>query len=241
MSVSRFFKKVVPKTVKDVPVFWEGKETTLRVRWDSRARHLKLRCVGGRPHLRLTSPPHVTFEDALIFFEKHRVWAFEALNGVSVPRLLSLGDSISLLGESLTIGPGETRSVRRLGNMLEVKAACTHEVDMRVRRWLKLQALAFFTAQSEKFAVALGVNKPAVRIRDMKSRWGSCSNRGHLTYNWRVIMAPQEVASYLCAHEVAHLLHMNHSAAFWGVVESLCPGYVLHRNWLKTEGKTLFF
>ena len=78
-----------------------------------------------------------------------------------------------------------------------------------------------------------------ITFRDTKTRWGSCSAQKSISLNWRLILAPPDVAQYVCAHEASHLLHMNHSKAFWNIVEGLCPAYKTHRKWLKQQGQSL--
>ncbi len=112
---------------------------------------------------------------------------------------------------------------------------------MLLRMWLKQRSLHFLAEQSKLYAVQLDVSINRIGIREVKSRWGSCSHSKNLSYSWRLIFAPEEVAKYVCAHEVSHLRHMNHSKEFWQTVESICADYKVHRQWLKTHGKTLFF
>ena len=76
-------------------------------------------------------------------------------------------------------------------------------------------------------------------MRDQTSRWGSCTAEGVLSYSWRLILAPPHVLDYLAAHEVAHLIEMNHSARFWRVVERICPDFERAKNWLNTQGNAL--
>jgi predicted metal-dependent hydrolase len=79
----------------------------------------------------------------------------------------------------------------------------------------------------------MGVRPASLTIRNQKSRWGSCSTRGTLSFNWRLIMAPPEVLDYVVVHELAHMMEHNHSKAFWALVAKYCPDYLAHRNWLK--------
>ena len=79
-----------------------------------------------------------------------------------------------------------------------------------------------------------------VTLKDTKSRWGSCSNKNNINYNWRVIFAPEYVIDYLVCHEVSHLRYQNHSSDFWQCVKDLCPCYEEGRRWLKSKGKELF-
>ncbi|MDB2415501.1 M48 family metallopeptidase, partial [Rickettsiales bacterium] len=76
-------------------------------------------------------------------------------------------------------------------------------------------------------------------IKDTKSRWGSCSSNGNLSFCWKLVLAPEEVFKYVIAHEVSHLKHMNHSPEFWKQVQSLMPNYKTHCKWLKLNGHNL--
>lgn len=78
-----------------------------------------------------------------------------------------------------------------------------------------------------------------ITIRDQKTRWGSCSAKGTLSFNWRLMLAPPEILDYVVIHELCHLTYMDHSAAFWRKVESVCPGYRTARRWLKDHGHEL--
>lgn len=78
-----------------------------------------------------------------------------------------------------------------------------------------------------------------ITIRDQKTRWGSCSSKGTLSFNWRLMLAPPAVLDYVVVHELCHLMHMNHSKAFWNAVEEIMPDYKIHRKWLKENGNKL--
>ena len=78
-----------------------------------------------------------------------------------------------------------------------------------------------------------------ITIRDQKTRWGSCSSKGTLSFNWRLMLAPPAILDYVVVHELCHLTHMNHSPMFWQAVESVCPDYKIARKWLKEHGNEL--
>ena len=101
-------------------------------------------------------------------------------------------------------------------------------------------ARAVLEEQSHLCASAIGATVNCTSVRDTKTRWGSCSPNGNLSYSWRLIFAPSSVSHYVCCHEVAHLLEMNHSPKFWKVVEGLCPDYKKQRQWLRANSSTLF-
>jgi predicted metal-dependent hydrolase len=89
-------------------------------------------------------------------------------------------------------------------------------------------------AQSE--AAALGVAYTRLTLRDQRSRWGSCSSKGALSFNWRLVLAPHDVLDYVVVHEVCHLVEHHHGSAFWQLVERRRPGYREAKNWLDTHG-----
>lgn len=84
-----------------------------------------------------------------------------------------------------------------------------------------------------------GGSYSSITVRDQKTRWGSCSSRGTLSFNYRLIFAPPAVLDYVVVHELCHLTHMNHSKEFWNLVGSVMPDYKKHRKWLKEHGREL--
>ncbi|MBT4132840.1 MAG: M48 family metallopeptidase, partial [Rhodobacterales bacterium] len=92
---------------------------------------------------------------------------------------------------------------------------------------------------SDYFAKLLGCKIKSITLRDTTTRWGSCTTNGSLMYSWRLMMAPREVQNYVAAHEVCHLIEMNHSPNYWKLVESVVPTYKADRSWLKLNGNLL--
>ena len=97
-----------------------------------------------------------------------------------------------------------------------------------------------FTRKTAYYARIMGVSYGRIAIREQKTRWGSCSSKGNLNFNWRLILAPEEVLDYVVVHELAHRREMNHSKAFYAVVESVLPDYRQARRWLRDHGASLF-
>ena len=89
------------------------------------------------------------------------------------------------------------------------------------------------------FAEIMGVDYGRITVRDQRTRWGSCSAKGNLNFNWRLILAPGEVLDYVVVHELAHRREMNHSKRFWSLVEMVLPDYERRRRWLKENGEAL--
>ena len=100
-------------------------------------------------------------------------------------------------------------------------------------------AKEYFPKRAAYFRQFTGGTYNRITIRDQKTRWGSCSARGTLSFNWRLMLAPPAILDYVVVHELCHLTHMDHSAAFWQAVESVCPDYRSARKWLKEHGQEL--
>ena len=120
-----------------------------------------------------------------------------------------------------------------------VVAGAPEHLRRRVVDFLKREAKRDLEPAVMGYAARLGVTVKAIRLRDQTSRWGSCSATGHLSFSWRLVMAPPFVLDYLAAHEVAHLREMNHSRRFWRLVESICPATEAARAWLSAQGGAL--
>ena len=106
-------------------------------------------------------------------------------------------------------------------------------------RLYREQARIVFENKIAYYAKIMGVTYGRIAIRDQKTRWGSCSSEGNLNFNWRLIMAPAGVLDYVVIHELAHRKEMNHSRAFWNIVEEMMPEYRKYQGWLKENGRSL--
>jgi hypothetical protein len=109
----------------------------------------------------------------------------------------------------------------------------------RFKDWLAQQALADLDDRVGRHARKLGVRARRIGLRDQTSRWGSCSSSGLLSFSWRLILAPSFVLDYVAAHEVAHLVEMNHGARFWRLVAECVPRLDEAKHWLRHEGSDL--
>ena len=101
---------------------------------------------------------------------------------------------------------------------------------------LREQARTVLTRKSDEYAKRLGVSYQKIRIGNQRTRWGSCSSKGTISYNWRLILMPEEIMDYVVVHELCHLLEMNHSPRFWRLVAEVLPDYAKRRTWLKQHG-----
>lgn len=160
---------------------------------------------------------------------------------------LENGDTLYYLGEARTLRViREERSRARVKMVMDLLLMwIPYEADYEYRKeqlekWYRKEAAAVFGEKAEEFAQALSVSFQDIRIKDQKSRWGSCSSKRNMNFNWRLLMAPEPVCDYVIIHELCHLIHMNHSPDFWNLVESVCPDYRQYKKWLKENGKQLY-
>jgi predicted metal-dependent hydrolase len=133
---------------------------------------------------------------------------------------------------------GERGMIRFGGELIRVPAAAA---DLRpaIERYLWRLATRELPPRVLEFAAQHELPVRRVSVRNQKSRWGSCSRRGTISLNWRLIQAPPFVRDYICLHELMHLREMNHSARFWREVERVCPDYETAERWLKQHSALL--
>ncbi|HET8605907.1 MAG TPA: SprT family zinc-dependent metalloprotease [Gaiellaceae bacterium] len=147
---------------------------------------------------------------------------------VVVPRGVARARADAFLAEKR---PWIERQLARQVRRLELPPIAEPEGRRRAR--------AAVTEVAEREAARLGLSVGRIRIADQRSRWGSCSARGTLSFNWRLALAPFEVLDYVVVHELCHLREPNHSRRFWALVESARPGWRAQRAWLREHGPEL--
>ena len=211
-------------------------EITYRRSARSRRFSLRLSALDGR--VTLSMPARAPLADAQSFARAHEDWLRKALARQPLRQVAAAGAVLPVEGVGLVIGSGPGRGVRRTHDSLLV-GGDPATLAPRLQAWLKTLARERLAAASDRYAAELGRKVTQISLRDTRSRWGSCTAQGRLMYSWRLIMAPPDVLDYVAAHEVAHLVQMNHSEAFWRVVERLYPGWRRQRDWLRGEGQAL--
>lgn len=216
-----------------------------------------------REGLSVLAPRRLPMREVNAFLNREQDWLRRRLAEVAVwerahpPRAFDDGDLLPLLGESWTLtlieepgrrqprverelsatGPGRIRLWLQAGLGPELR----RETAARsLERWYRRLARALLSARVEHWQARLGRRPAGLAVRDTRSRWGSCSATGKLSFCWRIVMAPPAVLDYLVVHELCHLVHPDHSPRFWAQVECLLPDYVQHRHWLRDRGSELY-
>ena len=127
---------------------------------------------------------------------------------------------------------------KRISNMSGEKNPSTALTDADIKA-LSEQARIYMPSRVEHFAQIIDVTYGRITIRHQKTRWGSCSSRGTLSFNYRLIYGPAGPLDYVVVHELCHLTHMNHSKDFWNMVERIMPDYRIYKQWLREHGQEL--
>ncbi|WP_336278726.1 M48 family metallopeptidase [Bartonella sp. CB175] len=220
----------------------------LRIRKHKRARNFVLRIDAIRQRICVTTPPSASFCSVQGFIEKHRSWIEERFTRIKICHenfYVKEGTIIPLLGVEHTVMHKEGRGVTEIiadDARQEPKIIVYGSLEYlprRVASILKKQAALIITPLVAYYAHKVGRKVRSICYKDTKSRWGSCSKDGRISFSWRLVMAPREVLEYVVAHEVAHLIEMNHGPKFWDLCEKLFPNSKKYRAWLKENGHIL--
>ncbi|MGH6726529.1 MAG: M48 family metallopeptidase [Pseudolabrys sp.] len=234
-----------PSEPSTIDIVFDREIYLVRVRRHRQARRYTLRIHSVTREVVLTMPPRGSLKQAREFAEKHGGWIAARLDRLPAPAPFAHGAVIPLRGVDHRIvhRRGERGTVWTEADGGDKRLLCVAggapHVARRITDFLKREVKADLEAASRRAASALGVAIKRVSMRDPSSRWGSCSTTGVLSYSWRLIFAPPYVLDYLAAHEVAHLVEMNHSQAFWRLVERICPNVARAKSWLDAHGADL--
>ncbi len=225
----------------------KGLTEPVEVRCHHAARRMTLRVSRTSRSVIVTMPTSCDLAQAGTFLNSHLDWVRERLGNLPEHVPFGAGSSIPLRGilhRVIEVGP------RRSGRVVEVaiddngrpalavNGEAAH-VARRLQDWLAHQAGADLTERVKWHADNLKLRPARITVRDQRSRWGSCSTTGALSFSWRLILAPSFVLDYVAAHEVAHLAEMNHGPRFWALVRKTMPRTDEAKNWLQRSGSDL--
>ncbi|MGH6933072.1 MAG: M48 family metallopeptidase [Dongiaceae bacterium] len=207
---------------------------------NKRARRIILRFDHGQSRIIVVLPKRATLEDGRRFALLNKNWIRDRLDLLPEPVPFRGGRRFPFLGKPHRIRhQPETRgAVRQEGDEIIVCGKTEH-VARRLEDWLRREARREIESRARAKAEQIGKRIKRITIRDSKSRWGSCTPSGHLSFSWRLIFAPRAVIDYVVAHEVAHLKELHHGPRFWRLTAELTRDVDGAREWLDTHGRTL--
>ncbi|HRJ68888.1 MAG TPA: SprT family zinc-dependent metalloprotease [Beijerinckiaceae bacterium] len=244
----RLLRPAVPAPPKEerFEVAHEGSVYAVSVRRSAAARRLILRVRNDTGDVVLTVPKRLSLSCAKDFATRQGGWIAARVARLPDRQPFVPGAVIPLRGvlHRLALRDG-LRGAARIepagaDGTPGLSIACDPaHFSRRVLDFLRAEAKRDLTAASRRYAERLQVSIARISIKDTRSRWGSCSSAGALSYSWRMIMAPPHVLDYLAAHELAHRIELNHSQRFWKTVAAICPHWREAENWLTRHGSGL--
>lgn len=221
-----------------------GAPLMLRLSVNARARRLSVRIDARAGEAVVVAPSARALPQAVDFARSRALWIAERLAARAETTPLVPGAEILLGGRPVRLeATGNAAAARLVGTEAGpvIRAGGEGEAfSRRVLNLLKAEARRRLTERTEVHRAALGQGPVRLSITDSRTRWGSCSPHNRtIRYSWRVVMAPDAVLDYLAAHEVAHLVHADHSPAYWAVVQRLVGDHRPYRKWLRDHGAAL--
>ncbi len=218
----------------------DGGRVRVKLVVNPRARHVSVRIDPMRRQAIATAPTHRHLKHAAQFAAERAGWIAHELARLPQGVQLNAGSHAPLRGvlHLLTYEHGRAGARVEAGDPPKLVAPAPDPAlfEARVMRFLKEEARADLAQCVTRHAATLGVRPGRLQVKELRSRWGSCSIDGALSFSWRLILAPPFVLDYLGAHEVAHLKEMNHSRRFWALVRRCLPDYERGRYWLHEHG-----
>jgi predicted metal-dependent hydrolase len=236
----RFLEKPAPGP-EELSIDHAGSSLTITFLRSARARRASLRVDPARRRIVLTAPLRMARATALGFAEQQAGWIAARLKRLPAWRPFADGTEVPLFGTPHRVRhrPDCRGTVWLEDGEIHVAGKPEH-LPRRLRDWLTAEMRRRLAPLVQAKAERVERTAKRITVRDTRSRWGSCGPDGALSFSWRLVFAPPEVLDYLVAHEVAHLVHMNHGPRFWALAERLCDGPMAPRQaWLKANGETL--
>ena len=246
---ANFFTRAKPEHKTELDLVHAGIAYKIHLKRSAAARRITLRVRTASRDIVMTMPARSSMALARDFAERHAGWIEARLRQLPQPVRFAPGQVIPLRGvEHLVVHrPSirkpvwvEARTADGAGpSLLLCVSGEAEHAGRRIKDYLKREAKRDIEDAVRHHAGSIGKTAKTVTLRDTTSRWGSCSSKGALNFSWRLILAPGYVLDYLAAHEVAHLVHMDHSPRFWKLAGELAPQLDKAEAWLKAHGSSL--
>lgn len=216
-------------------------QLTLKI--NPRAKRMALRLDTRGRVVNLVIPKRASIRSAYHFAREHERWIQQQISTLPDQIHLQDGVQISILGQEITLQIHYNATLKRTDIKLEkdILSVSTNKEDptSRIKRFIINHAREKITKLAHEKAALINKKISKIELKDTKTRWGSCSHDGALSFSWRLIFAPMDAFDYVIAHEVAHLKHMDHSPTFWKQCESLSENYSLGKSWMRNNSDLL--
>jgi predicted metal-dependent hydrolase len=214
----------------------------IAIRRRADARRMTLRLAPDGSEARVTVPQWGRSAEAVAFVRSRAAWLAQQLAAIPEAAPPAAGASLTYRGQALTIvhAPALPRRPRVTGAEIHVGGPA-NTLSARLQRWLETEARRLIGADLTEYCARAGLSAPDLALSRAQRRWGSCASSGTIRINWRLVMAPDAVRRSVVAHEVAHLLHFDHSPSFHAALAGLFEGDIGEANrWLRTHGRGLY-
>lgn len=221
----------------------------------SKSKYIRINVYPGE--VVVTSPVKVPESEAERFLKSREQWVIKKLGEFEISGIKQYGsygfnggEELPFLGRVMSllvvesdcrrtdVTVSDDRIIVYVNNSLE-REARNKEIRSALEKWYIEKARKIILDRLKFFQKKLGVEYNSIRIKNQKTRWGSCSRKKNLNFNWKLLLAPAEIIDYVIVHELCHLRYMNHSDKFWAAVEQVFPSYKEHRKWLRENGRFL--
>jgi len=217
-----------------------GRDVPVRFRPNGSARRIILRIDTDSGGVVLTLPKWAAEKDAMELLAARQDWVLARLDALPARIHFADGAMLPLFDAPHLIrhAPDRRGGVTIEGGVVRVPGRIEH-LPRRLGDWLRAEARTEITARAQPLATRIGKRIGRITVRDTRSRWGSCSAVGNLSFSWRLVMAPDWIMDYVVTHEVAHLRHANHGPDFWSLVDDLGVDAKPARRWLNANAQRL--
>jgi len=218
-------------------------EKFVTVKRSKRAKRVALRLDPVERIINLVVPQKMPLHKAYRFAQNHETWVRETLENLAPPVPFKNETILPVFGDQLTLrienDPARKRiTIKKHNEIIDVKAGQDDPTN-RIHAYLKKLSREGLADMASEKVCQIDRKISSVTVRETKSRWGSCAQDGSLSFSWRLIFAPYEAVDYVVAHEVAHLVHMDHSRAFWTLCRALSDDFMEGKYWMQNHGNEL--
>lgn len=218
-------------------------EELVTIKRSKRAKRVALRLDPVERVINLVIPEKMPLRKAYKFAQEHEEWVRNTLSKLAPPLPFKDGANLPVFGDTvrlnIQINPALKRTkIKQYDDRLDVQTYMDNPTN-RITTHLKKIAHAGLADMASEKADSINKTISNITVRDTKSRWGSCSHNGDISFSWRLMFAPYDAIDYVVAHEVAHLVHMDHSKEFWTLCRALSCNFVEGKYWMQNHGNSL--